>query len=156
RELAPKDLDSRYKLAMVFVRIGQPQEAFKEAAEILKQAPDNGPALVLLAETAITPEQSQAAEQEVQKFPRHESPYFEVASAALAMRKRDLAAAESALNRALSLDPKCVQAHVALAVLGMAKKDDARAGEELKTAADLSPLRSQERLSYAEFKIRTG
>src|SRR5205814_9244197 len=59
RDLAPKDLDNRYKLALVFVRIGQAPEAFKEATEILKQAPDNGPALTLLAETAVTPEQSQ-------------------------------------------------------------------------------------------------
>src|SRR5438477_403974 len=59
RELAPKDLDNRYKLALVYVRVGQPNEAFKEATEILKQAPDNGPALALLAETSLTPEQTQ-------------------------------------------------------------------------------------------------
>src|SRR5207249_8884659 len=57
RELASKDLDNRYKLALVYLRVGQPNEAFKEATEILKQAPDNGPALALLAETALTPEQ---------------------------------------------------------------------------------------------------
>src|SRR3989440_1416096 len=56
RELASKDLDNRYKLALVYLRVGQPNEAFKEATEILKQAPDNGPALTLLAETALTPE----------------------------------------------------------------------------------------------------
>src|SRR5947207_14803141 len=44
KELAPKDLDNRYKLALVYVRVTQPQEAFKEATEILKQAPDHGPA----------------------------------------------------------------------------------------------------------------
>ena len=91
KEFAPKDLDNRYKLALVYVRVGQPQEAFKEATEILKQAPDHGPALALLAETAVTPEQIQAAEQEVQKFPHQDSPYFEVANAALAIRKQDLA-----------------------------------------------------------------
>src|SRR5438128_3427206 len=86
RELAPKDLDSRYKLALVYLRVGQPNEAFKEATEILKQAPDNGPALALLAETSLTPEQNQTAEQELQKFPQHDNPYIEVANAAMAIR----------------------------------------------------------------------
>ena len=156
KEFAPKDLDNRYKLALVYVRVNQPQEAFKEATEILKQAPDHGPALVLLAETAVTPEQVQAAEQEVEKFPHQDSPYFEVASAALAMRKQDLPKAEALLNHAMATDPKCVEAHVAMAVLAMAKKDDARAEEELKAAAELSPVRSNERLNYAEFKVRKG
>src|SRR5438094_3989767 len=62
RELAPKDLDNRYKLALVYLRVGQPNEAFKEATEILTQAPDNGPALAVLAEPALTPAQKQTAE----------------------------------------------------------------------------------------------
>jgi len=146
KELAPNDLENRYKLALVYVRVNQPQEAFKEATEILRQAPDHGPALVLLAETAVTPDQVQAAEQEVEKFPRHDSPYFEVADAALATRKGDLAKAEATLNHALATDPKCVEAHVAMAVLAIAKRDDARAEEELKAAAELSPVRSTDLL----------
>src|SRR5437763_7539722 len=156
RELAPKDLDNRYKLARVYLRAGGPNEAFKEATEILKQAPDNGPALALLAETSVTPEQTQTAEQEVQKFPQHDNPHLEVANAALAIRKGDLAKAESALNHALSLDPKCAQAHIGLAQLSLNKKDIVRAEQELKAAADLSPVRSRERLTYAEFKMQKG
>ena len=156
RELASKDLDNRYKLALVYLRVGQPNEAFKEATEILKQAPDNGPALALLAETALTPEQTQTAEQELQKFPQQDNPYIEVTNAVVAIRKGDLSKAEAALNHALSLDPKCVQAHIGLAQLSLNKKDNARAGQELKAAADLSPVRSRERLTYAEFKLQTG
>src|SRR5438874_1958463 len=156
RELAPKDLDNRYKLAQLYLRVGQANEAFKEATEILKQAPDNGPALALLAEAAVTPEQTQTAEQELQKFPQHDNPYLEVANAALAIRKGDLTKAETALNHALSLDPKCAQAHIGLAQLSLNKKDNARAGQELKAAADLCPVRSRERLTYAEFKMQTG
>jgi len=156
RELASKDLDNRYKLALVYLRVGQPNEAFKEATKILKQAPDNGPALALLAETALTPEQTQTAEQELQKFPQQDNPYVEVANAALAIRKGDLAKAETALNHALSFDPKCVQAHIGLAQLSLNKKDNARAEQEVKAAADLSPVRSRERLAYAEFKMQKG
>jgi tetratricopeptide (TPR) repeat protein len=156
RELAPKDSDNRYKLALVYLRAGGPNEAFKEATEILKQVPDNGPALALLAEAAVTPEQTQTAEQEVQKFPQHDNPYVEVANAALAIRKGDLTKAEAALNHALSLDPKCAQAHIGLAQLSLNRKDITRAEQELKAAADLSPVRSRERLTYAEFQTQKG
>ncbi len=138
-ELASEDLDNRYKLALVYLRVGQPNEAFKEATEILKQAPDNGPALALLAETSITPEQNQTAEQELQKFPQQDNPYIEVANAVVAIRKGDLSKAEAALNHALSLDPKCAQAHIGLAQLSLNKKDNAREGQEIKAAAELSP-----------------
>src|SRR5437899_9763020 len=123
RELAPGDLDNRYKLAMVYLRVGQVNEAFKEANEILQRAPDNGPALATLAETSVTPEQNQTAEQELQKFPKQDNPYVEVANAALAIRKGDLAKAEAALNHALSLDPKCAQSHIGLAQVSLIKKD---------------------------------
>src|SRR5437588_2280949 len=156
RELAPEDLDNRYKLALVYLQVGQANEAFKEATEILKQAPASGPALAILAETSVTPEQQQAAEQELRKFPQHDNPYGEVANAALALRKGDLANAEVALNHALSLDPKCMQAHIGLAQVSLTKKDKARAGQELKAAADLCPVRFRERLTYAEFKMRIG
>src|SRR5438477_4218265 len=156
RELTPEDLDNRYQLALVYLRVGRANDAFKEATEILKQAPGNGPALALLAETSITPEQNQTAEQELQKFPQHDNPYFEVANGALAIRKGDMAKAETALNRALSLDPKCALAHTGLAQVSLTKKDNARVGQELKAAADLSPIRSRERLTYAEFKMQTG
>src|SRR5881275_3295286 len=149
RELAPEDLDNRYKLALVYLQVGQPNE-------ILKQAPASGPALVILAETSVTPEQKQTAEQELRKFPQHDNPYVEVANAALAFRKGDLANAEVALNHALSLDPKCMQAHIGLAQVSLTKKDNARAGQELRVAADLCPVRFRERLTYAEFKMQTG
>src|SRR5436190_15354583 len=67
RDLAPKDLDNRYRLASVLLQVGDRNGAFNEATEILKQAPDNAPALAILVEAATTPEQSQAAEQEMQK-----------------------------------------------------------------------------------------
>src|SRR5205814_9051634 len=108
------------------------------------------------SEPSGTPEQKQAAEQELLKFPQHDNPYVEIANAALAIRKGDLAKAEVALNHAISLDPKCTQAHIGLAQVSLIKKDNARAGQELKAEADLSPVRSRKRLTYAEFIMRTG
>ena len=62
KEFAPKDLDNRYKLALVYLRVSQPQEAFKEATEILKQAPDQrtGSRPLLARRRPSSPEQIQA------------------------------------------------------------------------------------------------
>src|SRR5256886_8229912 len=49
RELAPEDLDNRYKLALIYLQVGQANEAFKEASDVLKQPPDNAPPLALHA-----------------------------------------------------------------------------------------------------------
>src|SRR2546430_17546097 len=49
RELAPKDLDNRYTLDLVYLRAGHANQAFKEATDVLKQPPDNAPPLALHA-----------------------------------------------------------------------------------------------------------
>src|SRR5256886_13091713 len=49
RELAPKDLDNRHTLALVYLRAGHANQAFKEATDVLKQPPDNAPPLALHA-----------------------------------------------------------------------------------------------------------
>src|SRR5438874_9275102 len=74
----------------------------------------------------------------------------------MVIRKAEVTNADTALNHALSLDPKCAQAHIALAQLSLNRKDITRAEQELKAAADLSPVRSRERLTYAEFQTQKG
>src|SRR2546429_377452 len=166
RELAPEDVDNRYKLALVYLRVGQANEVFKEATEILKQAPGNGPALAILAETSVSPEQSQTAEQELQKFPQHDNPYFEVANGALAIRKGDMAQPEKKydevailLQNVFSRDPDNIEGRVvqAQALLG---KGDLKQGTELLERADKSvennPLiKYQLALAYLQGKNTT-
>jgi tetratricopeptide (TPR) repeat protein len=156
RELAPNNLDSRLKLARVFMSIGRLTEASQEAMAILQQSTGNGEALRVLAETARVPEEIDYAAQQLLKFPERNNVPFQLASAELASRKGDLASAEGEVQRALELDPKSSSAHLAMATIRLLQKDPPRSEQELKAAADLAPARSMTRLRYAEFKGQIG
>ena len=155
-ELAPKDLDNRLRLTRVYVVIGQFAAARKEVLAVLEQSPTNGEALVLLTEMARAPELISAAEQVVEKFPNKETASYQLAKGNLALRKGDLPAAKEAISRALALAPKSPEAHQAKGILCLFQKDSKGAAEELKTAAELAPLRSDIRMTYAEYQRQTG
>ena len=152
----PKDWASHVRLAESYGLINQTTEKRQAAESILKQAPDNGEALLLLAEASRSPDEYSATEREMGRFPNKESVYFHLAAGVMALFKADLNAAETALKLALAADPKLPQAHTGMAVLFLSKNDRAGAAEEVKRAADLSPIRSRERLNYADFKRQEG
>jgi tetratricopeptide (TPR) repeat protein len=154
-KLNSNDIANRVLLARVYSLIGQTAEARKEALSILQQVPDNGEALLTLAEASRTPEEYRATQEQLERFPQRQNVYFQLTTGTLALRKSDLAGAEAAFGQAVSADSKLPQPHVGVAFVLLAKKDVARGGEELKTAADLSPMRSIERLNYARFKVQT-
>ena len=156
REIAPDNLDARTKLGMVFMSLGEVSEARKEAVAILEQSPNHDEAIILLADTARTPQEIDETEQRLQKFTERDRASFHLASASLSIRKGDLASAEGEIQQALALDPKLPSAHLALAALLLLRTNSVQAGQELKTAAELSPIRSAARLKYAEFKANTG
>src|SRR5437763_10037277 len=78
----PKDWASQVRLAKSYGLIGQPAEERQAAESILNQAPDNGEALLLLAEASRSPDDYNATEQEMTRFPnkQRQSAYFELAT----------------------------------------------------------------------------
>lgn len=156
RELRPDDLVSRRTLANLLVSMGDWDGAKKEAIEILRKAPSDGGALLVLAETARASEQLPELEQELNAFPAKNTAAFHTLAGSIALRKNDQATAATELQRAVAADPKSPAAHIALAYLALARKDAARAGEEFKMAAELSPFRSDDRIKYADFLLGTG
>ena len=62
RELSPNDLENRLRLARVYDIVGERAEARKEMLFVLQQSPSSGEALMLLAESAFTPEEIGVAE----------------------------------------------------------------------------------------------
>ena len=128
----------------------------KEALKVLEQAPDNGDAIITLTEAARSKEDIEAAEKQLQKFPKKNDVSFYLAAANLSFSGGDLSTAGNALQQALAADPKSSAAHMAMGNLHLAQKDLKQAGEEFKKAADLAPVRSIERLKYAEFEWHVG
>ena len=109
-----------------------------------------------MTEAARSKEDFEAAEEQLQKFPKKNDVSFHLASANLLLHEGNVAAAGNALRQALAVDPKSSQAHMAMGNLHISQKDQKQAGEEFKKAAELAPVRSIERLKYAAFTSATG
>ncbi len=156
RELNPDDLQNRLRLARAFNAVGKRADAKKEALFVLQQFPANGEALMFLTESAHTSEEIKMAEQALQKFPQKDAPWYQLAAANIAIRKKDVARAQTLVATALSRDPKLPEAHLLMAILHLLQKNSGGAGREFKTAAELAPARSSIKLAYAEFEAGTG
>jgi tetratricopeptide (TPR) repeat protein len=155
-ELDPKNIENRVRLARCYAGSGQLIDGIREALKVLEQVPDNGDALITLTEAARTRADIEIANEKLQKFSKKDDVSFYLASANLFFNSRNTAAAGDALRKALGVDPKSSQAHLAMGNLYLAQKDFKQAGEEFKKAADLAPVRSIERLKYLEFKWGMG
>ncbi len=155
-ELAPNNVQNRVRLARSYAATGRVDDARKEALKVLEQSPANTDALVILSEEARSKEGIEAAEEQLQKFPKRTDVAFYIASANLLFNTGDTAGAGGALRQALAVDPKSSQAHMAMGNLYLFQRDKKQAGEELKKAAELAPIRSMERLKYAAFTSATG
>ena len=155
-ELDPKNAENRIRLARCYLAMGRFADAKKEALKVLEQHPDNGDAIIALAEAAHSKEDIEAAGEQLQKFPKKNDVSFHVASANLLLNQGNLTAAGDAVRQALGVNPKSSAAHMTMGDLFLFQKDKKQAGEEYKKAADLAPVRSVERLKYAAFNSATG
>jgi tetratricopeptide (TPR) repeat protein len=156
RELIPDDVDSRTKLASVFLAAGHFEDARKEAVAILERSPAHEQAMLLLVDASRSQQELDDAEQRLRSLNASDKAGFHLALAGLSLRKNDHTSAASGMKHALSLDPSSIQAHLALAKFYWLENDLTSASREFKAAADLAPVRSVARLIYAEFQARTG
>ena len=155
-ELDPNNVENRIRLARCYLAVGTFKEAKTEVLGVLQQMPANGDAIMVLAESAHSKEDIEAAAQQIEKFPNRNDVSFHLASASLFLRKGDAMAATISVRQALAVDPKSSAAHMAMGDLYLFQKDVKQAAEEYKKAADLGPIRSTERLKYAAFKSATS
>ena len=155
-ELDPDNVENRIRLARCYLAVGAFNDAKTEGLGVLQQVPANGDAIMVLAESAHSKEDIEAAAQQIEKFPNRNDVSFHLASANLFLRKRDAMAAMISVRHALAVDPKSSAAHMAMGDLYLFQKDAKQAAEEYKKAADLAPIRSTERLKYAAFKSATS
>ena len=155
-ELAPNDNATRRRLARVYLSIGRAADARKEALTLLQSSPDDGEALVILVDASQKPQELAETEQQLDKFPQKQSAYFYLATAGVAAKKSNQAGIELALQKAVAADPNLPMAHVALGSWYRLKRDLTQAEAEYARAARSAPVRSNERMSYPEFKVQTG
>ena len=152
----PANQPLRLKRARVIQSLGRTAEARREAEGILRLSKNVPEALLLLSETIREREDLKATDDALQAFTDKNTVFYQLASANLLVMRGDAAGARTALQRALAIDPKSPDAHLALAKFQAGQNNAAQALATHKAAAELAPLRSPVRMAYANFQAQTG
>jgi len=157
-ELEPENVDVRLKLGLAYLSLRKFKEAGEQATIVLGKQPGNEEAILLLAESAATPEESQKVLKKIEALRQgdRDRPSYHLALGTLYLRQKKQSEAESEVNIALSMDSKSAAANIAAGNLLWMKNDLKGAEPLLKKGSELAPLRSSRRLAYADFKIKTG
>src|SRR5205823_6213952 len=88
-ELDPNNVENRIRLARCYLAVGAFKEAKTEVLGVLQQMPANGDAITVLAESAHSKEDIEAAAQQIEKFRNRNDVSFHLASASLFLSKED-------------------------------------------------------------------
>lgn len=158
KQILPNDLEVRVRLGLVHVAAGETAKAREEAAFVLSKVPDHAEAVLLLVDTVRSAQEATATRNQIDQLEKTagERAVFHVARADLALKLRDTAAAETAVQRALALEPKSAAAQIALANLRTVQGRHPEADAAFKLARELSPVRSSRHLKYANYKLNRG
>ncbi|HUS34240.1 MAG TPA: tetratricopeptide repeat protein [Verrucomicrobiae bacterium] len=154
----PNDVDSRAKLARIYLAGGAPKEARAEADFVLQHSVTNEDALLVYVDTSGQAAEIAAARQRIAAVRQKtgDSSLVRVANAYLALREGNVSAAEAELKAAIAADPKSPLTHAALGNLYLGLNKRELAEPEVKAAAELSPLRSPRRVRYAASRVQAG
>jgi tetratricopeptide (TPR) repeat protein len=157
-EKTPDDWELQLKLGLTYLGGGDRKQAREAALRILDKQPGHEDALLLLVDSARTPEEIEDARKLIASLRGKDQDRagYHLALGALDLRQQNDARAESEFKAALNLSPKSSATHAALAKLYWHRQDLKAADAAFKDAAELSAPRSPVRLQYAEFKLRTG
>jgi putative PEP-CTERM system TPR-repeat lipoprotein len=153
----PGDLEVRQKLGTIYLMGRSNDKAREQAEAILAQKPQDLDALLLIAESADSPEEIKDAIGRLEQNRAALGDPDRVARAlgVLYARNQDVPRAEAEFKAAVSAKPDSPEAHLALARLHLGKRELAEAEKEFKAAADLAPAGSFARLQLADFYLLT-
>jgi tetratricopeptide (TPR) repeat protein len=155
KEKLPKDDLVGVKLAQSMLALGFVQDSRKELLAVLDRTPSDGEALVLLAESSLTPEWMKESEERIKKSGK-KTTSTRLASALLELRRGAVEKGEAAVEEVLATDSKSARAHALKASILNSKKQPEAALAELKIAADLAGSRSNESIAYARMLMSLG
>ncbi len=156
-ELNADDFAARAKLGFLQLAINQRDEAREHALYILERQPDHAEAPILLAESARTPEEVEAARTRLQALPASAAgrPPVLTALASLDLRLDRLEEARQNLESALQQDANFSPAHAALAFYHRRSNNLEETGRALERASATSAPRSTRRTLHAQFLLQS-
>jgi tetratricopeptide (TPR) repeat protein len=157
-ELDPNNLDARLKLGLLYSAVHKPKDARSEAMRVLEKQPWNEDALLLLSDSAADSQDANQILQLIDGYRQRDKDRaaYHLVIGAMHLRQQNLDKAESELKQAVALDPKSAATYLVLGNLYLLKNDLTQAEQALKMSSDLSPWHSARKLSYADFKLKTG
>ena len=144
----PKDDEVGVTLAKALLGLGFVPDSRKELFEVLERTPSNGEALVLLAESSVTPEWMDECEERIKKSGK-KTTSTRLASALLALRRGSAEEGAAIVEEVLQFDPKSTRGHALKASILSSKNEPDAALAELKIAAFSAGKRSGESIAYA-------
>ncbi len=144
----PKDDELGIHLAKSLLQIGYIPDCRKELFEVLDRSPSNGEALMLLAESSLTPEWIDQCDQRINAA-GEKSSSSQLAAALLELRRGSIESGGAMVDEVLKSDPGSAGAHALKASILSSKRLPDEALAELKLAAESAGPRSHESIGYA-------
>ena len=115
-ELHPEDPELQLKFGEAALALRQLPEAREVAQEVLEKKPGDEAALLLLVDTAVTPDEIKQTQEAIDRLRGNDQDRasYHLALGILELRQHNEARAESEFKAALALDPKSSGAYSAL------------------------------------------
>ncbi len=152
----PADDQIGVNLALALLDLGFFADGRKEILEVLDRTPAHGEALMLLAETSLTPKAMTECEERITRAKAGDKAPALLASALIELRRGRIDAGTHTLERVLELAPKTARALALQATIHRVNKQPEKALEPMKKASDLAGPRSSERGTYAKLLTELG
>jgi tetratricopeptide (TPR) repeat protein len=153
KQKLPQDDEVGTALAQALFELGFIGDSRKELIEVLDRSASHGEALLLFAETSLTPEAMTECEQRLALATSSEQAPVLLASALIALRRGQLDAGAKLIDRAIEADPKYARARALQGTLFAKSKELDKALESLKKASELAAPYSTETISYARLLV---
>ncbi len=143
-------------LALAYIDLGFIADARTEIFEVLDRSPANGEALMLLAETSLTPQGMTECEARITRANAGEKAPVMLASALIELRRGNIESGTQTVERILEIAPNFARGLAMKATLHRVNKQPEMALGPLKKASDLAGPRSSERGTYAKLLMELG
>jgi len=152
-QIDPRSTDAHYQLARAYMRLKNPQAAYRELVETVTLAPQNSDAQLQLAALLVTGrqyEQAEAAANKVIAADPKNSKAHTILGAKHAMLG-ELSTAISEFQKAIELDPKQVEYYDSLGTLYLSAGRPSAAEAVHKNAIQANPKSTQARMTLGKF-----
>jgi tetratricopeptide (TPR) repeat protein len=157
--LDPKNIQAKLDLGTLLLAARQYPKSKDQANAVLAQQPNNADAVALLSSIALAQGDHAEALTQIQRALALDPNRSNFHTALALIQSSDPAqqsTAEAELQKAISLDPKNVMAHLVLSGLLLKKGDTQGARQQASTAVELDPKNLRARIALVGLELRAN